>query len=152
MAPEFKGARAHIRENPQLALTDFGVEEMQAAYQLEKLSFEVSRSSATLRILGKGATLVVDESDPYFYDNRSAELNRLVTSYDRRERDPYVTATGTVFAGLSGADPKGIIFLPFYNVAAVSASLFSKWFALFGLKLAMSNRLKTNFLWMPFNL
>jgi hypothetical protein len=155
MAPQFEPERRYIQEFSQLLLTDFGVEEFHEFIEVEKLSFEIWRATAALRILGKGSSLIVDEEYPHFYDNRSNELNQLVTNYDQRYRDPNVTATGTVFAdALRGTDGTGLAFLPFYNVHGVPAKDLSAIFELFRLKLfsPASHDFRTNFLWVPFAL
>jgi hypothetical protein len=152
MASEFEMIRKAIQENPQIVLTDFGVDEMQEFYDVERLAFEVWKSTAIMRIMGKGATLVVEGNDPYFYDGRSDELDRLVTNYDRRHREPFVTATGTVFA--DGISKGGLVFLPTYNVYHVSSQAFLKFFEFFKLNLAPTplGEFEPNFLWTPFNL
>jgi hypothetical protein len=155
MGPEFTGAREYLAQKPQLVLTDFGTEEMHEVYQAEKLAYEIWRATAALRIIGKGATLLVGSQDPYFADNRSDELNRLVRNYDDRHRDPNVSATGTVFEAL-GRKPRtqGFIFMPVYNLAGVPAEEFKEWFRLFGIELRETplGEPRTNFLWAPFNI
>jgi hypothetical protein len=154
MGPELRGAREHLTKNPQLVLTDFGTEEMSEVYQAEKLAYEIWRATAALRIIGKGATLLVGSEDPYFADNRSDELDRLVKNYDDRHRDPNVSATGTVFDRV-GKKPhaQGLVFMPFYNLGGVLAKEFQDWFSLFRIKLGRTplGEFRTNFLWAPFN-
>ena len=61
------------------------------------VAYEVWRTAANLRAIGKGATLVVDDSEARFWDNRSEELNKLFKFYDERNRLDSVAATGAVF-------------------------------------------------------
>jgi hypothetical protein len=154
MAPHFKGERRFIQESSQLVLTDFAVEEFTEFFEIEKLSFEVWKAAATLRIVGKGSSLIVDKEYPYFYDNRSSELDRLVTNYDQRHRSPNLTATGTVFSHAPSTDGTGVVFLPFYNVNRIPAKHFAAIFKLFRLKLfsPTSRDFTMNFLWVTFNL
>jgi len=155
MAPEFSGALEHTAKYPQLVLTDFGPDEMHEVYQAEKLAYEIWKATAALRIIGKGATLLVGPEYPYFADNRSDDLDRLVTNYDGRPRDANVTATGTVFDSTARKPlPQGLIFLPAYNLEGVSSREFANWFALLRLKLIDTpfGEFRSNFLWAPFNI
>ena len=112
---------------PQLVLTRFGVDEMRELYDAEKLAYEVWKCMAALRILGKGAPLVVDhEESELFYDDRSDELNALVMSYDSRSRDPGHSATGTVFRSKpEPGEASGYVLVPSYNMARVAAVEFA---------------------------
>jgi len=155
MSPEFETIRAMLNKLPQLVLTHFAVDEMQELYEAEKLAFEIWRSTAALRIVGKGANLIVVGHDPFFYDDRSDELDHLVTSYDDRRREPTVTATGTVFAtDWKRIEPKDFVFLPSYNTNGISFVDLQKVFEAFNLRLfslpGLDSRL--NFVWFPFDL
>jgi hypothetical protein len=100
LAPEFAVIRDGIRGQPaQLVLTRFGVTQLMQFYEAEKIAYEIWRCGATLRVMGKGAPLMVDpESDQSFHDDRSEELNHLLDHYDSRDFAGGVSATGTVFA------------------------------------------------------
>jgi hypothetical protein len=155
MGPEFQVFREAVRANPQLVLTDFGVEEMQELYDTEKLCHEAWRSTAALRILGKGASLIVERTSPYFYDNRSDELHHLVRVYDNRNQPGCVTATGTVYEQ-PGAEvnKEGWVLIPTYNVHRVPGREFNKFFHRLGMHLVSPphGTFVSNFLWGPFDL
>jgi len=145
--PEFAPLLAGVQRNPQLVLTDFGLDELRECYEIEALGFEMWRCGATLRILGKGAPLVVTGAPPYFHDDRTDDLHRLVTSYDERHLGGFgASATGVVIpVGKPGT------LLPFYNVDRERASTFASFFA------AVSgweppSEFEFNFLWTPFDL
>ncbi len=133
-------------------LTDFGVENLVQLYRCEQLAFELWRCGATLRITSKGAPLVVDHtSDECFYDDRSEELNSLVTNYDSREMRFVASATGTVFKSISESkDPTGAILLARYNVERESAKVYASMFGHHGLGIGAD--FESNFEWVPFDL
>jgi hypothetical protein len=113
----FEPVRKHLRQQPQLVLTNFGAVQMEELYDLEKLAYECWKCGATLRILGKGAGLNVVHERPYFVDTRTEWLDQLVTIYDKRKLEFTVTATGTVFSSAAAKDDRtGSIVLPSYNV------------------------------------
>jgi hypothetical protein len=155
LAPEFAFIKDSLSSQPsQLVLTKFGVTQLMEVYEAEKIAYEVWRSGATLRTLGKGAPLVVDPtSKELFYDNRSDELNQLIDYYDCRDMAVGVSATGTVFSEFN-LDPKkgGNIFLPVYNVNQFTAADFARVFNSFGLEIAHPEAERPNFIWFPFNL
>jgi hypothetical protein len=152
MAPEFKSLRKTIKEQPQLVLTNFGIEQLIQFYDVEKLCFEIWRCAATLRIIGKGALLHVVDDPIAFYDGRSDELDKLVINYDNRKRPLAMSATGTVFPyNLEAPQGEGLILLPDYNVNRLPADRFSEVFTtLCGNKLP--NGFQTNFIWGLFNI
>jgi hypothetical protein len=141
--------------NPQLVLTDFGVEEFAQAVTVEKLAFEVWWSMSLLRILGKGAPLIVTgDPDSPVIDGRSNELDFLLRNYDARQGGFTATATATVFEDAFRHDSEGIVFLPRYNVHRVTFDVISPFFE----RLAnhpffmLGRRAAPNFLWLPFNI
>jgi hypothetical protein len=151
MHPKLETLGEHLRLHNQLVLTDFDVHALRELYELEKLAYQIWRVGATLRIVGKGAGLIVDPSHPGgFYDSRSNELDELVQRYDSRLRGFSASSTGTSFNGSPGANTKGTIFLGKYNVEAIEVSHFARFFDRFGLKL--TNDFPTNFIWAPFNM
>jgi hypothetical protein len=155
LAPEFAVIRDGIKSQPaQLVLTQFGVSELMEFYEIEKIAYEVWRCGATLRVLGKGAPLIVNpQSEESFYDDRSEELNQLVHHHDSRDFAAGVSATGTVFAESSNSESGGgSVFLPVYNVNHIAVDLFSNFFSLFNLKVANAKNVQFNFIWFPFNL
>lgn len=154
MAPEFQYIRDGLKDVPQLVLTDFGTEELIEFNQIEKLAFELWRCAATLRILGKGAGLRVIDDPIAFYDDRSDELDKVVTIYDKRLGGPMeMSATGTVFLGGFDKSPtSGVVFLPYYNVNAIQFDIFNDFFRkTYGFKFTPEAS-SPNFIWVPFNL
>jgi hypothetical protein len=153
MAPELKYIRDGLKDVPQLALTDFGTEELIEFYEVQKLAFELWRCAATLRILGKGAGLCVVEDPIAFYDDRSEELDKLVTIYDKRIGGPMgMSATGTVFPqDFANSFASGAIFLPRYNVNTIPFEILNNYFRqCYGFK--FPPKAFPNFIWGPFNL
>jgi len=149
MGPGLRELRAALRKAPQLVLTKFGVRELKQLYLIEKLAYEVWRSGAALRIIGKGAPLVVDHSSrSFFHDDRSPELDRLVTIYDERAGIFAASATGTVFVH-TPKDWTGGVLLPIYNADRKGDPGVRSFLKHFGVELATG---ETNFLWAPFNL
>jgi hypothetical protein len=121
---------AEVVAHPQLVLTDFGPAELVEFYETEKLAYEVWRSMAQLRIVGKGAELVVDHSeDPIVFDDRDDELDFLVSSFHDRSTPFEVTASGTVFKSASDSPRGAVIFLPTYNLAQIDFSELSPFFS-----------------------
>ena len=153
MHPSMESARQHLKEMPQLVLTKFGLRELIEFYDAESLAYEIWRSGAQLRILGKGAPLVVQENRELVYDDRSDELADLVRIFDKRlGGDWHSSATGTVFPErIEDSIPKGGILLPMYDLTGVSSEIFSRYFyKLSGIQFAENFR--TNFVWVNFNL
>jgi len=128
-AAEFSYEREIVKNLNQLVLTDFGLEECASFYGLEKLAYEFWRVSAALRITGKGASLIVVPRQPYFYDNRSDELDFLVTNFDKRgETWDSSTATGVTYKSAQIGDFSGCIILPAYNVNRLDSDNFDELF------------------------
>jgi hypothetical protein len=142
----------NMRRDPQLVLTDFGTQEYVEAIELEKLAYEVWRSMAMRRVLGKGARLVVGDHPEIVRDERSDELDELVISYDRRTSPSQVTATGTVFDEAPRSNVPGRVFLPRYNVTDVPFEQLRGLFEHFlhaELKVGAGG---PNFIWVPYSL
>ncbi|MBZ5694714.1 MAG: hypothetical protein LAN36_05070 [Acidobacteriia bacterium] len=152
LAPEFEGLRKGLQISPQFVLTKFDVQSLRELYDCEKLGFEIWRCGATLRILGKGARLRVDPTNSrYFGDERTDELDTLVSKYDSRQGYWAASASGTVFSRefATAEHMKGGVILPTYNVGNIPAKEFNEFFKSFNLKMAESSRL--NFAWVPLN-
>jgi hypothetical protein len=110
-----------IRARPQLVLTDFGLAELVDLFEMEKLAYEIWYAMALLRVLGKGAELVVDHChSEIVYDNRDDELDSLLQSYDSRYSSFIATATGTIFTKPATEPTQGTMLFPIYNVANVT--------------------------------
>jgi len=149
MLPELGDYRKALSQSPQLVLTKFGFDQLKQLYFCEKLAYEIWRCGAALRILGKGAALIVDQGFPaYFFDERGDELNRLVRVYDDRRGVFSASATGTVFPLDAGAE--GPVVLPMFNVEHKSGKDIRRLFERLGIGFVYDAA--TNFLWAPFNL
>ncbi len=110
---EFTAEREHLKNGPtELVLTTFDVVELRHVYDCQKLCYEVWKCMASRRALSKGAQLQVFPSQPFFHDKRTAELDALIESYDRRQPFTAVTATATVYK----PNDEHAIGLPHYNV------------------------------------
>lgn len=148
MHPKLETLRNNLQLHNQLVLTKFDVNALRELYEIEKLAYEVWRTSAALRIVAKGAALVVDPFHPGgFYDSRSDELDELVRRYDVRHGGFGASATGTTFDPVG--DSRGTLFIGRYNVNSVKISDLQPFLHSFGLEL--ENDFPTNFVWAPFN-
>lgn len=157
MAPEFKVERDIVARGNQLVLTDFTNKDLLAFYDLERLAYEVWRTSAALRITGKGAPLIVCDPPECFVDNRSPELDFLVTNYDQRldKSDLSKSASGVVFSNSAELSAAGFGLLPIYNVGGVDGKVTSKDYKEFLSKLyrvRLKSNITYNFVWDHFNL
>jgi hypothetical protein len=152
MEEHYAPIRNALASKPQLVLTEFGEQELVELYQCEKLAYEIWRCGAVLRILGKGAWLVVDHSEePIFFDTRTPELDRLVSIYDRRSGVGGTSATGTTFpTGQGSWEASGAALIPYYNVKHAGKDEVSRAFEYF--KIRLVSEFIPNFLWGIFNL
>ncbi len=153
--PDLRRTFAEITEHPQLVLTKFGEPEILEFYGVEKLSFEVWQSMATLRALGKGAPLRVMASVDCFAYDRSDELDDLLRIYDDRDHRCDASGTGTVFHRSPGDKANGMIFLPFINARHISWSDLRPWFLHLGMDVSCAPSAAVdypNFFWAPFAL
>ncbi len=152
MAPEFEMERELIMDGPnQLVLTNFSTTEFIEFYQVEKLAYEVWRTAAMLRSIGKGAKFVIENSSTRFDDERSEELNSLLISHDERLSGAFsVSAIGTVFEKI-GRDKTGYIFVPTYNVGSMNIDPLREGIRkIYGMNLPEG--FVPNFIWIPYNL
>lgn len=153
LSKEFELEREGLKEAPkQMVLTNFSALDMLEIYNAEKLAYEMWRSTATLRIVGKGTTVTVSEIEPYFYDNRSDELNKLVEIFDDRHHGEISSSlAGVSFANLSTQDPNGAIILPTYNMGHITSEGFHELFKrLF--RISLETPVIFNFIWAPFDI
>jgi hypothetical protein len=131
--PDFEQERKALKSQPQLVLTDFGTTELKEFYDVERLAYEAWRSSALLRVLSKGAPLVVTGDETAVSDARSSEIARLTTSFDQRSAGQNAltaSATGVVFAeDAFGKHRSGVLFLPIYNLGGLTSVDFKDLFA-----------------------
>jgi len=155
MAPEFEMERQILQESNQMVLTDFSLPNLKAFYETERLAYETWRNSSMLRIAGKGAPIIVDESRDCVYDSRSEELNKLVRLFD--ERNATYDSRLLSATGVTGEEYRdsfvetGFVLLPSYNVGLITAnelgSIFKK---VFNIEFKVESRF--NFIWFPFDL
>lgn len=152
LSKEFEIERKCLQERDQLVLTDFGVEELQQFYDLERLAYEIWRGTAALRSIAKGAVLSVDGSPDSFDEERTSELEQLIESHDRRLERSAIrgTATGMVFPSQAAAEPDGLVLLPQYNVQGLPVAVMGA--LLLQDRIIMNPTMLPNFLWTPFDL
>jgi hypothetical protein len=150
--PKFKPLARGLDSRRQLVLTKFDVSSLRELYELEKLAYQIWRAGAALRIVGKGAGIVVDPEHPEgFYDARSEELDRLVEIYDLRMGGFTASSSGMTFdSNLSKGEHSGTIFIGSYNVTSLEGEIIHKMFGVLGLEL--KNHFRPNFVWTPFDL
>jgi hypothetical protein len=150
--PKLKPLAQGLDSHRQLVLTNFDVSSLRELYQLEKLAYQIWRAGAALRIVGKGAGIVVDPEHPEgFYDSRSEELDRLVQIYDSRLGDFTASSSGLTFdSSLPKGESSGTIFIGSYNVTSLEGEIIQKMFRVLGLEL--KDDFRPNFVWAPFNL
>ena len=152
MSPEYEDERQLLEATDQLVLTNFNSSDLTDFYNLEKLAYEIWKTSAVLRAVGKGAPLFVDDRhSEYFGDARSDELDDLLTSYDSRIGGSGLTETssGVVYTDWT-EDSIGCVFLPVYNVHGVSSHDLKDFFTAYGVNFIQD--FTPNFLWTPLNL
>lgn len=153
MAPDFELERNIVAQGNQLILTDFTGVDLREFYDLERLAFEVWRTAAALRTVGKGAPLIVCDPPECYADARSLDLDTLLMNYDKRieKSDVCHSATGVTFVDSQEMSASGIVFLPTYNLGGVTstemAGLFDNVF-----RTRLEDEITFNFVWVPFNL
>lgn len=157
MAPEFDFERQILEEGRQLVLTSFTCAELREFYDVERLAYELWYSSAMLRIVGKGASIIVDDSEVQVFDVRSDELDKLVTIFDTRNktRDYWLLSATGVVHDMYALDPQeaGFVFLPTYNLTGIPIDEFDGFFATFNIAFkSFGYPMVSNFVWLPFSL
>ena len=118
MQPGYQYEKEMLLHNPgQIVLTKFNPNNYIEYFELQKLAYEIWRCGAALRILGKGANLVVDHNNnELFLDDRSSELDELLTNYDNR-REPFLSTKKGVVITDSEDIVSGTILAPMYNTS-----------------------------------
>lgn len=128
MSNEYSLERQSINEMPpQAVLLKFGLTELIELYDCEKIAYEIWKATALFRIIEKGASLMVNlKSENLFSDDRSDDLNFLVTNFDSRNEKfrSLASATGIIFQDIKDQNQKGSILLPFYNIYSLNINLF----------------------------
>ncbi len=135
----------------QLVLTQFTYTDLAEFYNLEKLAYEMWRTGASLRTIGKGAPFVVEDDPQDFLDDRSDELDELLDHYDNRKRELHASATGAIFKRYGDRNHTGHVFLPTYNLMGVSSDSLKDALRKL-LKIDFVVPLQFNFLWVSFDL
>jgi len=151
MAKEFEIERSIISQGNQLVLTNFTKIDLGNLYNLERLAYEIWRTAAALRTIGKGAPLVVCGPPDSFNDGRSDDLDFLVTNYDQRDKSLSHTATGVEFSNPNALKSAGGVLLPLFNLGEVTAKDYEKILQLM-YKTKFPSEFTFNFVWFPFNL
>jgi hypothetical protein len=117
-----------IAARPGFVLAGFGVDELRALYEAEVLAFEVWRCGAALRVLAKGAGLIVSPESWAFRDTRTEELNRLLLSLDERAFSP-MRASSAAVVFQNPLMTSGTLLSPSYNLEQTTIGLWSRFFA-----------------------
>jgi len=151
MTDDFEPERKMLESTgSQLVLTDFGVFELQELYIAERLSHEIWKFGAMLRIVGKGAEVVLLEDPPFVADARSDKLAKLVQSYDSRHTGSLNSTAAAVWFKESPLKATGTIFFPVYNVGHVGMERISSMTeTLYNTRI---DGVVPNFLWTTFEL
>src|ERR1035437_4233664 len=146
MSADFSFIRAELQKNTQLVLTNFGLDELIELYNVERLSYEIWRTMATMRTVGKGANLVVQNTEPYYYDTRDDELAELIEFYDNKQKFFMSSISGVMVDQQQTFDKAGYHLIPYYNVnnSPIDEALI---FSLKKLDFEMNKSFITNFKW-----
>ena len=153
MSKEFDFERKIVTEFSQLVLTDFGPNELREFYDLERLAYEMWRTSAMLRIVGKGASIEIGGKPDFVIDSRSNELDFLVRNFDNRTglAGKYISSATGVFVENINKDYDGVVFAPHYNLGKLSAEDLKRIFKIF-FKNIITPEFVPNFIFFPLNI
>jgi len=153
MTPEFEIERNIVSASNQLVLTKFSSADLLNFYNLEKLAYEIWRTAAALRTTGKGAPLTVVNPPVCFSDNRSEELDFLVSNYDKRlgKSGWSYSASGVVFPDENVLTTDGLTPFPIYNLGKLTSKDFAEYF-LKAYQVKLIGETIFNFVWILFNL
>jgi len=147
---------SEILKKNQLVLLNFGINELCQFYRIESLAYEISYTIAKRRLIGRGTPLIVKSNPPYFTNNVTYEIGKLVDSYVQRSWIFDSSATGTVFENMEKPEQrKGVVLYPLYNVEHKPINEFKKIFEKFGLNLKETGpnaKLILNLKWVRFPL
>jgi hypothetical protein len=105
-----------VLEKDQFVLVEFGLSDLIAMYRAEGLAYEYWLTTAKLRTVGKGASLIL-EPDGWAY-RQDESLQRLIESFDRRIEigGGFATRIGTLVGRETESAAKTKrIFAPIYN-------------------------------------
>jgi len=153
MADDFEPERSIVAHGNQLVLAKFTSVDLQHFYNLERLAYEIWRTAAALRTIGKGAPLVICGLPDSFHDGRSDDLDFLVTNYDERLDNSSLShsATGVEFSNANALQSAGEVLLPLYNLGEVTSKAYEDLLYLM-YKVRLKSEITYNFVWFPFNL
>lgn len=147
-------AKASLKKSEHVVLLSFGLDELRQIYRLEALAYEIWRTIAMMRIVGKEAPMIVDpDSEPMVRDGRSSTLEELVRIFDERgqRQGMGVSRTGTSFGAEEENFGEGGFFLiPQYNVGGVTGKELEQLLSNFNLEVGPD--FNFNFVWCPFQL
>jgi hypothetical protein len=139
------------QDTDQLVLTKFSHHNFAEIYNLEKLAYEIWRAGATLRTIGKGASLIVQDSPCGFTDDRSEELRILLEQYDSRLRGLRASAIGVVFDRGPDSGAKGRVMLASYNLSREKWETIGETYRRV-FEVELPGDFVPNFLWYPVNI
>lgn len=151
LSKDFEPERKFLETaDAQLVLTNFTSQNLADLYVAERLAYEIWRTGAMLRIVGKGADIVVSGYPRYVDDNRNDELNYLAMHYDDRNDLLSSTSIGVCYDEVQRSG--GTVFLPIYNLNEIEHDFFDRF-----VREYMNVNIKMvagtyNFIWIPFNL
>jgi hypothetical protein len=106
-----------VLDNDQFVLVDFEFSDLLAIYRAEGLAYEYWLTTAKLRTVGKGASLVLGPEGWAYKEDQS--LRRLIESFDRRIEigGAFAARIGTLVGSEAETAAKTKkIFAPIYNV------------------------------------
>jgi hypothetical protein len=152
--PEFELERKHISEQPQLVMMEFSTSNLRELYDLEKLAFEIWRTGAHLRCVGKGSGIRVTNDLERVADDRSGELDTLVRRFDARNNAVYGlpnTMSGTVLDP-SRSEVNGLIMIPGYNLDLARIQPHHRRYFAKAFHIKVTKSWRPNFFWSVFDL
>ncbi|MDD5008967.1 MAG: hypothetical protein PHU49_06210 [Syntrophorhabdaceae bacterium] len=150
LAKGFKPERECVENSHQLVLTDFTSQNLAELYIAERLAYEIWRTGAMLRIVGKGVSIVVSGPPSYVNDDRTPELNYLVMHHDDRDHESDSSSIGVCYNKVEKG--KGAVFLPIYNLTGIESTTFDPFVSRYMNKQVTVVGGTYNFIWIPFNL
>ncbi len=147
----FKDERDQLLSSPhQIVLKNFNQYDLFNVYSIEHIAHEIWRTGALLRIIGKGAKLLVTHDDPYITDTRTDDLNDLIKIFDQRQiNKSNTTAVGVWYEEYFKV--KDLLLFPQYNFNHIHKNVVSKLFKAL-LDMEISKDFAANFDWFSFDL
>lgn len=114
---EFTPERNAIQKNKDsLVLTEFGVEELNEVYELEKLCYEMNLINKAIRLLGKGCVLSYTEKRKWYVFICRDDVQLLMDNYDKRLDENGITSSYLgVYYSEKNDNTLGYCLFPIYN-------------------------------------